>query len=110
MKLEILNLAKEIYDSATRLEKGSTEIFLLAKEQAEKERDYRKLLAHEIIRLKEEKTQTTLIPDIARGNLADAKFERDLAEEKRKAGNASLEAIQVRISALQTILKYQNEL
>lgn len=108
--MEILNLAKEIYDSVTRLEKGSTEIFLLAKELAEKERDYRKLLAHEILRLKEEKTQTTLIPDIARGNLADAKFERDLAEEKLKAGKASLEAIQVRINGLQSILRYQNEL
>lgn len=108
--MEILNLAKEIYESVTRLEKGSTEIFLLAKELAEKERDYRKLLAHEILRLKEEKTQTTLIPDIARGNLADAKFERDLAEEKLKAGKASLEAIQVRINGLQSILRYQNEL
>lgn len=108
--MEILNLSKEIYDSVTRLEEGSKAIFTLAREVAEKERDYRKLLAHEILRLKEEKTQTTLIPDIARGNLADAKFERDLAEEKLKAGKASLEAIQVRINGLQSILRYQNEL
>lgn len=108
--MEILNLAKEIYESVTRLEEGSKSIFTLARELAEKERDYRKALAHEIIRLKEEKTQTTLIPDIARGNLADAKFERDLAEERLKAGKASLEAIQVRINGLQSILRYQNEL
>jgi len=108
--MEILNLSKEIYDSVTRLEKGSTEIFYLAKDLAEKERDYRRALAHEIIRLKGEGERITLISDIARGLLADEKFERDLAEERLKAGKASLEAIQVRINGLQSILRYQNEL
>ena len=108
--MEILNLSKEIYDSVTRLEKGSMEIFCLAKELAEKERDYRRALAHEIIRLKDEGERITLISDIARGLLADEKFERDLAEERLKAGKASLEAIQVRINGLQSILRYQNEL
>ena len=108
--MEIINLSKEIYDSVTRLEKGSTEIFNLAKDLAEKERDYRRALAHEIIRLKGEGEKITLISDIARGLLADEKFERDLAEERLKAGKASLEAIQVRINGLQSILRYQNEL
>ena len=108
--MEIVNLTKEIYESVARLEEGSKQIFTLARELAEKERDYRRALAHEILTLRENKTSVTIIPDIARGNLADLKFERDLAEEKLKAGKASLEAIQVRINGLQSILRYQNEL
>lgn len=108
--MEIVNLSKEIYDSVTRLEAGSKEVFLLAKELAEKERDYRRALAHEIIELKGKGEKVTLIGDIARGTLADEKFERDLAEEKLKAAKSSLEAIQVRINGLQSILRYQNEL
>lgn len=108
--MEIINLSQEIYDSVTRLEKGSVEIFNLAKELAEKERDYRRALAAEIMRLKDERMSVTLIPDIARGNLSEEKFYRDLAEEKLKAAKASLEAIQVRINGLQSILRYQNEL
>jgi len=108
--MDIINLTKEIYDSVTRLEKGSKEIFKLGADLAEKERDYRRALAHEIMRLKDEGNKITLIPDIARGLLADEKFERDLAEEKLKAGKASLEAIQVRINGLQSILRYQSDI
>jgi hypothetical protein len=107
--MELLNLTKEIYDSTVRLKNGSKEIFKLAKVKAEKERDYRKALAVEIMRLKSEGMAATLVPDIARGNMADLKFERDLAEAGYVAGRESLGAIQSQMNGLQSILKVQAE-
>jgi len=109
MTLELTSITKEIYDSANRLKKGSGEIFKLAKEKAEKERDYRRALALEIIKLKSGGMAATLISDVARGNTADLKFERDLAEAKYVAGRESLEAIQSQMTGLQSILKHQTE-
>ena len=107
--MELRDIVKEIYDSSTRLENGSKEIFKLAEDLAVKEMEYRKALAYEIIRLKDEKMSITLIPDIARGNVADIKFQRDLAEEKLKAARTAIDAIQTRMNGLQSILKYQVE-
>jgi hypothetical protein len=107
--IELTSITKEIFDSAQRLKNGSKEIFNLAKEKAEKERDYRKALAVEIVKLKSGGMAATLIPDIARGNTAELKFERDLAEAKYVAGRDSLEAIQSQMTGLQSILKHQTE-
>ncbi len=107
--MDVLTITKELYESAKRLEKGSTEIFTLAKEQAEKERDYRRQLAHEIMKLKGEGMSVTLISDIARGNASDYKFERDLSEAKYTAARDSLKAIAVQVNALQSILRIQSE-
>lgn len=107
--METITIAKEIYDSTKRLQKGSTEIFLLAKEKAEKERNYRRALALEILSLREEKTPATLVPDIARGATAELKYQRDLADAKYTACRDSLDAIKQQINGLQSILRYQTE-
>lgn len=109
MQIELTAITKEIYDSAQRLKRGSAEIFVLAKEKAEKERNYRRELAKEIFKLRDQKYPATLIPDLARGNTAELKFERDLAEAKYVAGRDSLEAIQTQMSGLQSILKVQSD-
>jgi hypothetical protein len=110
MALELTNVTREIYDSTVRLKNGSKEIFKLAKAKAEKERDYRRALAIEIVKLKTGGMQATLIPDVARGNTADLKFERDLAEAEYVAARDSLEAIQSQMNGLQSILKVQFEM
>lgn len=107
--MELSAVAKELYESSKRIEKGSIEIFTLAKEQAEKERDYRKVLAIEIMKLKGEGMSISLINEVAKGNVADAKFERDLSEAKYTAARDSLKAIAVQVNALQSILRIQNE-
>lgn len=53
--------------------------------------------------------KVTLIPDLARGMTADAKFQRDLADVRFTAGREALDAIKTQVSSLQTILKYQTE-
>lgn len=108
--MELNNITQELYQGSKRLEEGSKEIFNLAKEMAEKERDYRRALAIEKMRLREEeKLPVGLIDDVSRGNLADLRFERDLAKEKYTAGRDSLKAIQIQIGALQSILRLQSE-
>lgn len=107
--MDLSTIVKELYESSKRIEKGSIEIFALAKEQAEKERDYRKVLAQEIMKLKGGGMSISLINEVAKGNVADAKFERDLSEAKYTAARDSLKAIAVQVNALQSILRIQNE-
>lgn len=107
--MELTNLNQEIYQTSKRLSEGSQDIFRLAKEMAITEKEYRKALAVEKVRLREEKMPVGLIEDVARGNLADLRYKRDLAKETYIAGRDSLKAIQMQISALQTIIKLQSE-
>lgn len=107
--MELKNITQELYHSSKRLEESSKEIFNLAKAMAEKERDYRKALAVEKIRLRDEGMPVGMIDDVARGNLADLRFERDLARETYIAAKEAMKAIQAQLSALQSILRIQEE-
>lgn len=108
--IDTIQINEEIYTASKRLGEGAKKLFFLAKNMAEAEREYRQALAITIVELKEEKTPTTLIPDIARGKTADLKFKRDLAEAQYTAGRDSLKAISEQLSGLQSILKWQSEL
>lgn len=107
---ESVTIAREIYDSSQRLHDGSQKLFGLAKKWAEAERDYRRALAVEILLLKDQKMPATLIPDLARGNCSELKFQRDLAEATYKSGRDALEAIRSQMNGLQTIVKFQKEI
>lgn len=107
--MELTQVTQELQSASNRLSRGSKELFTLAKEFAEAERDYRRALAVEIVKLKSEGQSVTLINDIARGNTAELKFARDLAEFKYQSGRDSLRAIETQVSALQSVLKYQSE-
>lgn len=107
--IELTSIASEIHTASQRLSKGVDTLFTLAKANAEAERHYRNALATEIVLLKSQGMQTTLIPDVARGNQSDLKYLRDVAEFKYQSGKEMLKAIQCQISALQTVIKYSAE-
>jgi len=107
--MDLISITSELQSASSRLSKGSKELFQLAREFAEAERDYRRALAVEIVKLKSEGMSVTLVPDIARGNCAELKFQRDCAEAKYQSGRDSLKAIETQVSALQSILRYQDE-
>lgn len=107
--MELTDITKEIHESGQRLEKASKELFGLAKKKAETEQKYRKALAIEIMKLKEKGLQTTLIPDVARGNTAELKFERDLAESMWTSARDSIDAIKAQQMGLQSILRIQSD-
>lgn len=105
--MELTEITKEMYEVSKRLDQATRVIYKMAQERAETERVYRMNLAKEITRLRVEGTSVTLIPDMSRGNTADLKFERDLADGRYRSAIESLEALKSQLSALQSILKYQ---
>ncbi|GIO63544.1 hypothetical protein [Paenibacillus cineris] len=107
--MELIEITKEIHEASQRLSKSANALFELGKTKAETERDYRSMLAQEMLKLKADGMQATLIPDVAKGNVSEYLFQRDLAEARFKAGIEAADAIKVQVSALQTILKYQTD-
>lgn len=107
--IELTSIALEIHAGAQRLSKGADALFMFAKAHAEAEKIYRAALGKEIMRLKSEGLQATLIPDVARGNTSELKFARDIADFKYSSARDSLKAIACQVNALQTIIRYQSE-
>ena len=107
--MELQSITAELRMAGSRLSKGAEELFKLAREKAESERDYRQALAREIMSLRQEGVPVSIIGDLARGNIAEEKFRRDLADAKYIAGREALESVRAQVSALQSILRYQEE-
>lgn len=107
--MELSPIVSELYAATKRMSEASREVFRLAKTKSETEHAYRKELAKQIFILRIDKVQATLIPDLARGEVADLKFQRDLASDTYRAALAAIEALKVEINALQSIAKYQSE-
>lgn len=108
--IETIKLTEEIHKASKRLSKGPAELFTLARKGAEAERAYRKALSMEIMKLRLEGLPATLIGDIARGNCADLKWARDLADAELTAGRDGLKAIITEVTALQSILRHQSDI
>lgn len=108
--MDMIQLNKEIYEVAQRLQKAAAEIYKLANKRAMTERTYRLNLSKEIVNLRAEGTPATIINDLARGNVSDDKFQRDLAEGQYRAAIEAMEALKSQLSALQTVAKYQSEI
>ncbi|WP_077622019.1 hypothetical protein [Sediminibacillus massiliensis] len=103
---EVVNMMME---TSKRIDKATRTIYKLADKKAETERVYRSLLAQEIIKLKEQGMPATLIADVARGNMALMKFERDAARDVFNSARDSLRALEVQASVLQTISRYNSD-
>ncbi len=107
--MELIDINKQLFESAGELRNGARLIFRYARAYAEAEREYRVQMAKKIMELRDRKIPATLIENIARGEIADLRYKRDLAELTYQACRESLRAQQSQISALQTILNYQTE-
>jgi len=107
--MDLLIVTQEIHAASQRLSKSADALFTLGRSKAEAERDYRLALAQEILKLRDDKVPVSIITDLAKGNVSESLFQRDLAEAQFKAGIEAADAIKVQVSALQTILKYQTE-
>lgn len=106
-QIELTEVTGMMMEISKRIDNATREIFKLAKNKATTEHIYREALSKEIAKLRIEGVQATLIPDLARGNTAYLKYERDLARDVYNSAKSSLEALQVEVSVLQTIIKYQ---
>lgn len=110
MALDIQDIGKAIYETSLQIQKCARELYSYAKAYAEAEKEYRTALAREIMRLRDEKVPVSLISDLARGNIAETKYKRDLAEVTYKTAKDALEALQSQLSGLQTLYKWQEEI
>lgn len=110
VQIELTNVTKEIYQSSKDLRDGAKKLFTYAKSKAETEREYRKALSIEMMKLRNEGLPATLIPDIARGNLSDLRYKRDLAKATYDSARDAIEALKAEINSLQTICHYQDEI
>lgn len=110
MPMDMVDLGQAIYETSMRIEKGVNELFKYAKVYAESEREYRLALAREIMDLRDAGLPATLISDVARGNMADFKYKRDLAEVSYKTAREMLGALQAELSGLQSIYRNQKDI
>lgn len=109
--MELQKVTNMIMIASERIDKGTKNIYELAKKKSETEEQYRIALAKEKLILKSEGMAISLIEDVARGkeDIAHLKFERDYAEDMFKAAIESLRALQAEMSGLQSILRFQSE-
>lgn len=108
--MELIQITSEIYAVSQRLGEASKKIFSLGKDKAEAERTYRVKLAQELLKLKSEGMAIGLINDVARGHVADYMFERDKSEAIFRAALESMDALKSQLTALQSILRHQQEI
>lgn len=110
--LELTSVIQLMAETAEELRRARKAIFTLAREKGEAEELYRVELAKEIARLRFEKVQATLIPDLARGEekIAHLKLKRDFAVDRHKNGIEAIRGLQSELSAYQTICRYQEDI
>lgn len=108
-QLEVVETVQQLRAATQRLSEASKQVFKLAKERAVTERVYRMELAKEIATLRHQGVQATLIPDLARGHVAELKEERDFAHEMHRSAMSSIGALQVEIQSWQSILRIMDE-
>jgi hypothetical protein len=106
--MDLMQIGSEIYTCAKRLEKAANELYKLGDAKASSEQVYRVKLAQEMMKLKSESMSVGMIADVAKGNVGDYLFKRDYDEVRFKAALESVDAIKSQLSALQSILKYQD--
>jgi hypothetical protein len=108
--MEVIQVTQELMKVYERLNKAIAEINRLAKYKAEAERNYRMKLSMQYVKLKFEGVSVTLIPDMAKGNVAELMYERDSSEAQFTAVRESIAALQTQASVLQSVLKYQEQI
>jgi hypothetical protein len=108
--VELQSVVENMQEIDKRLNNAIKVLFKYAKSKAETERIYRTDLAQEIMRLRAEGLQAVLIADVARGSVAEEKFNRDLSDSQYRVAIESIEALRAQLNALQSILRYQSEM
>ena len=95
-----------LFKLGTELSALNVNLGLAADKKAISEREYRKALAIEIVRLKSDGMSVTLIQDIAKGNISEVKFERDKWETMYDVIRSQIRGTSERISIGQSVLNW----
>lgn len=104
--MEQQTIAREIIECVKRLKAQENTLADAARERATMESAYRKLLAIEIMKLKQMGIQASIIKEVAHANIADTVLQRELSDSLFITKRESIRAIETEISAWQTIAKF----
>lgn len=107
--MELVEITQQIYKVSRKLDAMPEKLAEYARAYAKAEAEYRMELSKEIYRLRDEGLPATLIPDIARGNLTQLKYTRDLKEAEWRAVIESSKVLMAEASALQSVLRVQED-
>ena len=107
--MEVQQISDSIVEICARLSNSQSYLYKLAKIKSEAERNYRLELAKELIKLRAEGTPVAIVSDIARGNVAELRFERDLTDAQYRASIEAIDSLKAQLNALQSLLKHQIE-
>lgn len=106
--MELIQIADEIRRVSKRLDEAPKAIFKASKEFAEAERAYRKALSIEIMKLRADGLPGNLCESVAKGNVSDFLYKRDLCEGLYRSSLESCKALQAELSGLQSVMRYQD--
>jgi len=101
----MMDLMAEVQEKVHLLDKAVTQFGKRGSALADADRRYRVAYAEEILKLKAEGLPATLIPDIAKGKTADAKFERDAAEVTYNSAKEAINALKLQIRVIEEAIE-----
>lgn len=107
---ESIVIAQEMYQAKNELKQAKQKLIARGVEYAEAERVYRIALHQEMMKLRAEDCKVTIMGDIARGAVADLKFERDKAKEIYRSAVKYVDVTETEISVLQSINKRHSDI
>ncbi|WP_272032937.1 hypothetical protein [Oceanobacillus kimchii] len=107
--MELQQIVEMMIQTNKKINYLVNQLFDQGKEMANTEFKYRQALSVEIAKLESQGMKVTLIPDVAKGRIAELKLERDSAKWQYKSSVEALKALQAELNGLQTISRYQSE-
>ena len=103
--MELIQIAEEIKKKIAQLEKGRNLLDPAAKEKATAISQYDKVLAVEILKMKEDHP-TTLCEKLARGRIFQAKYDMDVAESNYKSIGSKIDCLKSELNGWQSIFRH----
>src|SRR5690625_7397013 len=107
--MELQSVIEQMIKTSQKIDIAINERYRCGRKKADTERDYREALSKEIARLRVDGVPTTIVKDLAKGNVLDLMHERDLADVLYKSANESMKALRSQLNGLQTVSKYQSD-
>lgn len=108
--MELIKVTEEMHRATKRISNCPKEIEDRARDKAQAEYEYRKALSQAILKYKAEGYPATLISDLARGEVAELKLERDLKDGLYKSSIEGTRALQSQLNGLQSVARYQSDI
>ena len=110
-RLELQEIIDTIIELGNKLDANNKAYVSLTERHADKKRAYAVALASKMTELKLSGYAVTLIPELSKGDkvVADARYDRDVAEGVMKACKQSLDVIHAKLDGYRSIFAYERD-